>query len=675
MQASTKLVSRRALRRAPVPSSRSAEIASAPEPTLSVVNDGARLLRARGVYLGFGALAFTAITAVTYLIARVQAFNGFAYYDDEGYLLISLKSFLDHGSLYDDVFTQYGPFYYEFWGGAFSILGISVNHDGGRVATMAAWLLSSLLIGLSTWRMSRSIVLGLATQIVAFGALARLVVEPMHPGGIIVLLLATIVTISCFVRDRMSKFSIALLGGAVMALVLVKINVGTFALAAVALVCTATYPILVRRRWLRPLVEVGFVALPLVLMSSKAGEPWVRHYALHVTVAALALVIVLRARSTDRRNSRELWWLLGGLVVVGLVVCTAILGAGTSPSGLIEGVIKQPMRQPNGFSVPLGLSPVNFVLDVLGLLGAVGYWYAARSGRLRRSATWTPVVSALRIVVGCMMALSVILMTPAFYSVALPNPGQLGLVSFAWLALVKPPGELDRTIEFPRLLLPPLAVLQSLHAFPVAGSQVVFSALLLIPVGALCVADGVRGVALSLSGRRERVVFFAIGVIAAILLTGNLVNIELKQRYYQARAAHDGWVSIGLPGADEIRVSPDEATKYQVITAAIKANCKSFVTLPGMNSFYFWSQQEPPTDYNGTGWPTLFDDSHQERVIAGTRLIRGLCLLENVPLAQLWGNGRIPSGPLVRYLNSGFVPIATFGDYQLLKRPESGAGP
>ena len=173
-----------------------------------------------------------------------------------------------------------------------------------------------------------------------------------------------------------------------MALVLVKINVGTFALAAVALVCTATYPILVRRRWLRPLVEVGFVALPLVLMSSKAGEPWVRHYALHVTVAALALVIVLRARSNDRRNSRELWWLLGGLVVVGLVVCTAILGAGTSPSGLIEGVIKQPMRQPNGFSVPLGLSPVNFVLDVLGLLGAVGYWYAARSGRLRRSATW-----------------------------------------------------------------------------------------------------------------------------------------------------------------------------------------------------------------------------------------------------------------------------------------------
>ena len=79
-------------------------------------------------------------------------------------MLISLKSFLDHGSLYDDVFTQYGPFYYEFWGGAFSILGISVNHDGGRVATMAAWLLSSLLIGLSTWRISRSIVLGLATR-------------------------------------------------------------------------------------------------------------------------------------------------------------------------------------------------------------------------------------------------------------------------------------------------------------------------------------------------------------------------------------------------------------------------------------------------------------------------------------------------------------------------------
>ena len=310
---------------------------------MRVVNEASRLSRARGVRLGFGVLAFAAVTVVTYPIARYGIFTGFANYDDEGYMLISLKSFLNHGWLYD-VFNGYGPFYYEFWGGVFSIFGISVNHDGGRTVTMVVWVLSSLLIGLSTWRMTGSIVLGLATQLSVFEALFSLVPEPMHPGGIIVLLLSATMAFSCFVRDRTSPFSMALLGGAVMALILVKINVGIFALAAVVLVCVVSYPALARRRWLRPVVEVGFVALPLLLMSSKAGEAWARHYALHVSAAALAVVIALRARCVGRRDSKELWWLGGGLLVVGVTVLLAILAAGTSPSGLIEGIIKLPLR-------------------------------------------------------------------------------------------------------------------------------------------------------------------------------------------------------------------------------------------------------------------------------------------------------------------------------------------
>ena len=36
----------------------------------------------------------------------------FEAYDDEGYLLLSLKHYLDGGHLYTDTFTNYGPFYY-----------------------------------------------------------------------------------------------------------------------------------------------------------------------------------------------------------------------------------------------------------------------------------------------------------------------------------------------------------------------------------------------------------------------------------------------------------------------------------------------------------------------------------------------------------------------------------
>ena len=58
-------------------------------------------------------LAFAAVTLVNILIAVPSMFVGFESYDDQGYMLIALRSFSDHGSLYKNVFTQYGPFYYE----------------------------------------------------------------------------------------------------------------------------------------------------------------------------------------------------------------------------------------------------------------------------------------------------------------------------------------------------------------------------------------------------------------------------------------------------------------------------------------------------------------------------------------------------------------------------------
>ena len=463
-----------------------------------------------------------------------------------------------------------------------------------------------------------------------------------------------------------------LLGAAVMALILVKINVGAFAAAAVLLTCVVSYPTFAERRWLRPAVEVGFVALPLLLMISKASEAWARHYAVHVAIAALAVVIALRARSAGRRDPEDLWWLGGGLLVVGATVSVAIVAAGTSPSGLIDGIIRQPLRQSEAFSFPLTLSKRIYVFDMLALAGALGYWYVGRNREARPSPASTSLVSALSIFVGLAIALSVVGRTPLFDSLTFAG-FQLGLLSFAWVALIQPPGEPVEGTRFARLLLPSLAVLQALHAFPVAGSQVLWSAFLLIPVGALCVANGVRGIAVSLGSEDERRALFAIGAIAATVGMVVLANTQLKQGLDQARTAYDGSVSLGLPGAKDVRVNPEEAVNYQAIVTAIDRNCESFVMLPGMNSFYIWSQQEPPTGYNATGWPTLFDDAHQQRVIEDTRSIDGLCLLENARQAVAWSGGEVPPGPLVRYLQRDFLPVAEFGEYRLLKR-EGSAG-
>lgn len=626
-----------------------------------------RIWQRRWVRAFVALLCFAALTLVTYLIAHPRMFSGFANYDDEGYMLIALKSFLNHGHLYDDVFTQYGPFYYEFWGGFFEIFGLSVNHDGGRTAAIFAWVAAALLFGVATWRMTRSIFLGLATQMLVFGAIITVANEPMHPGGTICLLLGVIVALSTAVRRRASPLAMALLGGAVMALILVKINVGAFAFISLAFACVVSYPELARRRWLRPVVETLFVLVPVLLMTSKFGEAWARHYAVHVSIAALAVVAALRARQVRSRSSEELWWLLGGLVAVGVTVCLAILAAGSSPGGLIEGVIRQPLRQTDAFSIPFMLSNRLYLFDLVGLAGALSYWYFARGRNGTTSPAFVSCASVLSIIAGLEMALSVVGRTALFDSTSFPGY-QLAFLAFAWIALLPLAGEEDEDASFARLLLPMLAVLQALHAFPVAGSQMQWSAFLLVPVGALCVANGVRGIGRVLVGERERRTVAVLGLVAGAVAFLVLVNVQLRQPLKEYRANYDALTSLGLPGAEDVRLSPEEVALYQEVSAAIDENCRSVVMLPGMNSFYFWTEEEPPTGFNATGWTTLFDEEHQREVIEGTDSIKGLCELRNETLAANWSAGTIPDNLLVRYLHQGFRPVARIGEYELLRR-------
>jgi hypothetical protein len=198
---------------------------------------------------------------------------------------------------------------------------------------------------------------------------------------------------------------------------------------------------------------------------------------------------------------------------------------------------------------------------------------------------------------------------------------------------------------------------------------------LLVPVGAICIANGVRGVGGALGEQRERDAMTAIGAITAAVAIAVVLNLQLRQPLDEARAVRDDAVSLGLPGATATRVTQPEADLYRGISAAIEENCPAFLTLPGLNSFYLWTEQEPPTGFNATAWTTLFDDDDQQRIIDRTRSIKGLCLLENIPQAQLWSEGVIPDGPLVRYLSRGFRPLVTFGSYTLLRREGTAGGP
>jgi hypothetical protein len=625
----------------------------------------------RRLRLIFALLGFAVITVATVLIAHPKMFTGFSAYDDEGYMLTAVKSFVHGGHLYDQVFTQYGPFYYEWWGGFFSLFGISVTHDAGRSVVMVLWVLSGLVLGLSIWRMSGSILLGLGTQVLSFAALEVLTNEPMHPVSSIALMLALIVAVSTFVGSGRSRWAMGLLGVVVGALVLTKINVGAFAVVSVALACVVSYQALWSRRWPRLLVELIFLAIPVLLMASKFDEGWARHYSVHIFATALAVVIALRARQPGRRAAGELRWLIGGFLALVVLSCLVIVATGTSIHGLIDGVIRQPLRQSDAFTIPMLLSRREYAFDLIAVGAAVAYWYASRR-RVAPGPAWLALGSVFAIVVGLTMAFAPVGQLLPFNDRSLTGY-QLSMLPFVWVALAATTSEPeDSRYAFARLLLPLLAVLQGLHGYPVAGSQTLLSVVLTVPVGALCVANGVHGLSRLVEVEPDRLALAGFGALMTVVLGYFVLKTFVREPMHDARGVYNTTYQLHLPGAEDIHLfSEEEVQLYEDVAHAMDENCESTVMEPGMDSFYLWTEEEPPS-LTATGWETLFDDEAQEQVIDDTASIEGLCLLRNKERAAGWGE---KEGPLVTYLESGFKLIGKWGEYELLRRPGAAAEP
>src|SRR5436190_4431957 len=462
------------------------------------------------------------------LVAYPSMFSRFAPYDDEGFMLISIKSFIASGHLYDQVYGQYGPFFYEFWGGLFALLGVDPTHNSGGMATLVLWLAASVLIGFSTYRVTGSALLGVCVQLLVFSRLSSIDNEPMHPGGLICLVLSVMTAASTFVARR-AGVAMATIGAATGALLLTKLNVGGFALLAVALAGLATYRLPEWRRWLRPLIELFCIALPWLLMFRQLDHGSVRAYAAHATLAIAAVVVALRLWGPSRlRSAVELRWLAWGFGgTVALVVFVALV-TGSGPVDLIRGVVIDPFQLPDIFTNLLQL-PVRFLaLDVAALLACLGAaWLSTHEGFDR------PGMVLGRALLGLGAGLAIGLTAAG---VELPYAGTgfsadgLWPLGLAWVWLLPTrPGTRPET-EFSRRLIPALAVLQSLHAYPVAGSQIAFSSFLLLPLAAISFDNGARDITGVLTERFDRRLALAVPivlVVATYLLVNDTVQSPL----------------------------------------------------------------------------------------------------------------------------------------------------
>jgi hypothetical protein len=609
-----------------------------------------RAVRGPGLALALGVVV---VAVVSLPVAFFGMFSGFQEYDDEGYVLLSLRQYAGGGALYDQVFSQYGPAYYQVVRGFFAALGLPYTHTTGRGVVMGLWLAIGAVCAVATFRLTRSVVVALATQLLVVDALVPLRNEPLHPGGLLALLVSAVALAGSFLGGSAPAGVPVLLGALLAVAVLTKVNVGGFLIAAVGCVILAHAPAGPRTRVVRAAAVLGLPAVPLVLMLPRATEDWVRDLMLVVAGAALAVGLVLQAQAEPWRGAWRALGLVGGAAAVtGALVCVTELLRGTSPAGLLRGIVLDPLALARVAPLPYPTASGAVRWGLLSLLGAL-LWVAARRGAWRPPSAFAACRGPVQLLAGVFLWLVDLL------GETLP---------LLWLALVTPgtgaPGP-----ALGRSLLVATAVLQALHAYPVAGSQVAWATFLLIPVGGVLIVDGWRASAplrshLGTSPVARRAVAAGLGVA---LLAGAAAS--LAETGGRLRRVYHAGVPLGLPGGEPIRVWSGQAERYQALVGTLRARCRSFVAVPGFTSLYLFSDLAPPTMRNVTMWTTLLTDAEQAEVVERLRATADpVCALRK-------------SGPerdredtrATRYVDREFGPLFSIGDWVfMVRRPPRG---
>jgi hypothetical protein len=626
------------------------------------------------------AIVLYAIVAMAALLAAYfSIFTVFAPYDDEGTLLVGLKAFVNGDVLYRDIWSVYGPFYYEVFGGFFKLFGLSITTDASRTIVILVWVSSSLLFGVAAQRLTGRLALGLTAMIAAFSALGVLVREPMHPQGLCVLLLGAFAFFAVGGLAGRTRRAGAICGALLAALVLTKVNLGVFAGAATVLALVLSIEPIYRRQWLRWVICIAFVAMPVAVLARDLDQSWVREFALMEILAAVAVLAASRPlRPTkETEDGKVLDWGLAavvGFVVAFVAIIVAIIATGPSPADVYQGVVKDALgiREvlTSQFQFPLGTALIWGIATVVAAVIASSVRLAAANAA---ASLWTGLLRALA---GLAILCSVATIVPFTIGPSAGSPDLLPMF-LAWVAVVPPAGVAEMPFKrFLRLLLPLAAVAETLQVYPVPGSQTGIAAVFFALVGALCLADSwvdlrawsdARG-AVAARNFATSIAVVAIAVPAAFGLNAIVLpGMTAAVNYHNLP-------SLKLPGAELMHLGDAQVESYEALVELLHKNhCSTFVGWPTVNSLYLWSGLEPPRPSVPNAWFRAASESQQQLAVEELRASRRPCAILNEELAGLYLAGQEPpQSPLVKYFKDEFEPIEIVGPFEFeLPKPSA----
>jgi hypothetical protein len=619
-------------------------------------------------------LAATMLTALAVVAGAARLFSSFAWYDDEGYVMISVRSFLEGKPLYDATYTQYGPAQFAIVGGLHWLFDLPISHDITRLKTLVVWMTAAGLCALIVGRLSQSRWGALCAGVLAFMHLERLAMEPGHPQEICLLSMLGVLAASTWLDARWNNVwlwsGIGLLAAAVLA---TKVNLGVYLTLGIVLAIAAQRRHGRGQHWLTTAIFLGACALPWLLM---------RKYLTTWEGAQLATVVTVGITTWWRWEREEpaageltpaIGWrqivpLAAALVLGWAGLVSVALWQGTSWTGLYDGLIGQNLRFAGFVERLRPLYP-------WAAASALGALVVSRSGR--RDTLWPAIASIVGLaVVAWQDGLDTFLpLRSGIYDrgharliVSLATPWA------AWLLLSRGTAS---SSPFARRMLVAAAVLQPLTAFPIAGTQMAVGSLPLLLILTIAAAEGLRQLAESPDSARtpDTTWWWARLDQLGRLLPWGLAAVLLVRAAWLA-LLFTQMQPLDLPGARWLRQPASSIEEKRGLATLLRDSSDTFLCVQaGYCSLYFWSEVEPPTGYNTTVWPYLFGPERQAEIVAS---------LERHPRAAIvFDTNELPPGTLksvvLDHVREHYEPAERVGKWEIWRKQgapsPSGRGP
>jgi hypothetical protein len=229
------------------------------------------------------------------------------------------------------------------------------------------------------------------------------------------------------------------------------------------------------------------------------------------------------------------------------------------------------------------------------------------------------------------------------------------LPMLAWISDAPP------KVQLALRFLVPLAILQILHAYPVAGSQRWWGLVAMCVPCAVAVGAAIEPQAMwRRAGPAARAI--AVASLCAVILLGRGLSPATVWHDYTENKP------LGLPGARWVRVTPVVRSNLRGLTEVLRNRCDTFYSAPGIASLYIFTGLPTPTGLLA-GWPGVLTVAEQKELAQQLADLEAkgkrVCIVRDIPRTKLWLSSSYGSGPLGRALAPYRIRIATVGRYSV----------